>query len=198
MNSKINSENRLRTVLNTVRARVETRPLVATMLVGFGLVSVAGLASQSPYEDSQGERTGTTSAAINRFWAVYHGNDYDAIPRTQEELQEAIQNDSNNPTLRGLLGATHFWHIGESARDPIPNDPVLAQDMSEAVDSFGQALRLDYYTRHPIGYNRRSEKHDGQDRCAPLSNSSGLSRCGVASPIQVLSRPFCSRRSMVV
>jgi hypothetical protein len=152
MKNKINSVNRLRKLLDTVRTRVEGRPLVATMLVGFSLVSMAGLASQSTYEDPQGESKGTTSAAIHRFWAVFHGNDYDAIPWVQQQLQAAIQNDANNPTLRALLGATHFWHIGEAARDPLPNDPVLAQDMAEAVDLFGQALQLDYYARHPIGY----------------------------------------------
>ena len=133
--------HRLRTTLNAVRAGVKARPFVASIMVGFGLVSLAGFAIRSPDATSQSERKGTTGAAIDRFWTVYHGNDYDAIPQVQEQLQAAIQNDANNPTLHALLGASHFWHIGEAARDPIPNDPVLAQDMQDAVDSFGQALQ---------------------------------------------------------
>jgi hypothetical protein len=152
MNSKINGVNRRCAILDTVRAQVKARPFVATTIVGFSLLSLVGFASQSTYEDSQGESKDTTSAAIDRFWAVYHGNDYDAIAQVQEQLQAAIQNDGNNPTLHALLGATHFWHVGEAARDPIPNDPVLAQDMPDAVDSFGKALQLDYYAQHPIGY----------------------------------------------
>jgi hypothetical protein len=113
---------------------------------------LAGFASQSTYEDSAGTGNGMTGAAIDRFWAVYHGNDYAAIPQVQQQLEAAIQNDANNPTLHALLGATRFWHVGEATRDPIPNDPVLAQDMPDAVNSFGKALQLDYYTQHPIGY----------------------------------------------
>ena len=91
-------------------------------------------------------------AAIGHFWDVYHGNAYDQIPQVQAELQRAIENDPNNPTLYALLGAAHFWHIGEAARDPNPRDPALGQDMPEAVDNFGKALSLDYYTKHFIGY----------------------------------------------
>lgn len=152
MNSKINDANRLRSIFDTVRTRIKARPFVATVLVGIGLLSLAGFSGQSTYEDPPGASSGMTSAAIDRFWRVYHGNDYDAIPRVQRQLEAAIQNDANNPTLHALLGATHFWHIGEQARDPIPHDPVLAQDMADAVDSFGKALQLDYYTHHPIGY----------------------------------------------
>jgi hypothetical protein len=152
MTARMNGIHRLRITLNAVRAGVKARPFVAALLVGFGLLSVAGFAIQSPNANSQSESKDTTRAAIDRFWAVYHGNDYDAIPQVQQQLQAAIQNDANNPTLHALLGASHFWHIGEASRDPIPNDPVLAQDMQDAVDSFGQALQLDYYTQHPIGY----------------------------------------------
>jgi hypothetical protein len=93
-----------------------------------------------------------THTAIEHFWAAYHGNDYNAIPQVEAELQQAIQAAPNNPTLYALLGAAHFWHIGEAARDPNPRDPALAGDMPDAVSNFGQALELDYYTRHFIGY----------------------------------------------
>jgi hypothetical protein len=67
-------------------------------------------------------------------------------------LEAALQNDQNNPTLYALLGAAHFWHIGEAARDANPQDPSLAQDMPDAVTNFGKAVDLDYYTKHFIGY----------------------------------------------
>jgi hypothetical protein len=90
--------------------------------------------------------------AIDHFWAAYHGNRYDAIPQVEAELQQAILSNPNNPTLYALLGAAHFWHIGEAARDTNPHDPALGQDMPAAVSNFGQALALDYYTKHFIGY----------------------------------------------
>jgi hypothetical protein len=95
-------------------------------------------------EDSQ--------AAIVHFWSAYHGNDYGAIPQVDAELESALQNDPDNPTLYALLGASHFWHIGEFARDPNQQDPALAHDMPDAVSNFGKALDLDYYTKHFIGY----------------------------------------------
>lgn len=95
---------------------------------------------------------GPSKAAMERFWSVYHGNDYAAIPEVEEQLEDAIQKDPNDPTLPALLGAAHFWHIGEAARDPNRQDPALARDMSEAVSDFGKALDLDYYTPQPIGY----------------------------------------------
>jgi hypothetical protein len=152
MNSNGNHANRLHSIFDTVRTRIKVRPLVAAVLAGIGLLSLAVFAGQSTYEDSHEARNGMTSAAIDRFWTVYHGNDYDDIPQVQRQLEAALQNDVDNPTLHALLGATHFWHVAEAARDPIPNDPVLGQDMSDAVDSFGKALQLDYYTQHPIGY----------------------------------------------
>jgi hypothetical protein len=95
---------------------------------------------------------GLSQAAIDRFWQVYHSNDYSSIPQVEAQLLHAIENDANNPALHALLGAAHFWHIGEAARDPNRNDPALADDMPDAVVHFGQALTLDYYTRHSLGY----------------------------------------------
>ena len=93
--------------------------------------------------------------AIEKFWTIYHGNDYAAIPEAQEQLQKAIQSDPNNPTLYALLGAAHFWHAGEK---PDPNwqapadQKIFAQDMPTAAALFQKALDLDYYTEHLIGY----------------------------------------------
>jgi len=101
-----------------------------------------------------GQSTGVSRAAIERFWTIYHGNDYDGIPEVQKELETAIQSDPNNPTLYALLGATHFWHVGEASRDPNAqaDKAIFAQDMPTAAALFQKALDLDYYTQHPIGY----------------------------------------------
>lgn len=119
--------------------------LLATVLVAAALAACTGFA-WSPQDDE------TSNAAIDHFWAVYHGNRYDAIPQIEAELERAIRTDPNNPTLYALLGAAHFWHVGEAPRDANPHDPALAQDMPQAVSNFGQALELDYYAKHFIGY----------------------------------------------
>jgi hypothetical protein len=101
----------------------------------------------------EGARHGTSStAAIERFWAIYHGNDYNAIPEIQSELQGALDRDPGNATLYALLGATHFWHFGEYTRDPKATPASLQQDISSAVQLFENALNIDYYRQHLIGY----------------------------------------------
>jgi hypothetical protein len=137
-------------VLRRVAARLKKNWIASALLLVAALMLVAGFA-WNPDADDEPQRQGS-EAAIRLFWAAYHANDYDAIPQVQTELQRAIQTDPNNPTLYALLGATHFWHIGEADRDAIPRDPKLAQDMPDAVRFFGKALDLDYYTKHPIGY----------------------------------------------
>jgi hypothetical protein len=94
----------------------------------------------------------TSKAAIEAFWAAFHGNDYDAIPRVQAQIRRALRADPNNPALHALLGATHFWHIGEYKRDPNPNLDVLRQDYPMSVSHFQRALDLDYYGKHVLGY----------------------------------------------
>jgi hypothetical protein len=122
--------------------------ILALTIVGAALLLTAGFAwppdGDAPRDSSR--------AAIVHFWHVYHGNEYSNIPQVEEELQRAIEEDPRNPTLHALLGAAHFWHIGEAARDPDRRDPALVQDMPDAVDQFGQSLELDYYTRHLLGY----------------------------------------------
>jgi hypothetical protein len=129
--------------------RTRMRPFASALFVtGIVLVS-AGFAWRP---QSEGGDQNPSRAAIEQFWAVYHGNDYNAIPQVENDLEAALQNDPNNPTLYALLGAAHFWHIGEAARDTNSQDPSLAQDMPDAVANFGKALDLDYYTKHFIGY----------------------------------------------
>jgi hypothetical protein len=142
----------MRWLIGEARRRLKAHPIVAIQFFTVALFASAGFASQLQHESTQEAGSRSSSAAVARFWAVYHGNDYGQIPQIQKELSSAIQDDPNNPTLYALLGATHFWHIGEASRDAIPDDPQFTQDMSDAVDLFGKALQLDYYTRHPIGY----------------------------------------------
>jgi hypothetical protein len=138
---------------------VKARPMVAVALMASALFLFIGVAhsfgsggrAASAHDE---HNAGNSEAAIEKFWAVYHGNDYDAIPEVQDELQRAIRLDPNNPTLYALLGATHFWHVGELTRDPNwkAHQNVLAQDMPAAAGLFQKALDLDYYRPHPIGY----------------------------------------------
>jgi len=161
---------------STVRASafVKTRPLAALALVVGSLLSFFGVTrswgnnrkrlaqDQAQDERAQDERAqdqrergdGISARAIDKFWTVYHGNDYAAIPDVQNELKRAIQADPNNPTLYALLGATHFWHVSELTRDqnPLADQKIFAQDMPTAAALFQKALDLDYYTEHPIGY----------------------------------------------
>lgn len=124
----------------------------------FGSIGVAH-SSRNPRVPSVamsqgGHSTGISDRAIERFWSAYHGNDYAAIPEVQKELETAIQSDPDNPTLYALLGATHFWHVGEMSRDPDApaHRNVFLEDMPTAAGLFKKALDLDYYTPHPIGY----------------------------------------------
>ena len=125
------------------------------LLFGALLLSALGIAYSQAADGSQmgGQSIpSTTRAAVERFWATYHGNDYDAIPDLEVELTQAIEADPNNATLDALLGAAHFWHFGEYTRDPNATQAVLGADISSAVQLFQKALNLDYYGRHLIGY----------------------------------------------
>jgi hypothetical protein len=140
---------------------LRTKYLAAALLVAafLGFVAVGRTTSSRGAQATQaqdGDDNGVSRAAINKFWTIYHGNDYAGIPEVQQQLQTAMQSDPNNPTLYALLGATHFWHVGEASRDPNANVPadqkVFAEDMPTAAALFQKALDLDYYTQHPIGY----------------------------------------------
>lgn len=141
------------------RGFVKSGLVVAVTLLAAALFSFIGVAHSSSSGSARqmsGRENGTgiSERATEHFWTVYHGNDYDAIPEVQKELETAIQSDPNNPTPYALLGATHFWHVGESTRDKNPQADrnVLLQDMPMAAALFQKALDLDYYTPHPIGY----------------------------------------------
>src|SRR5258708_37603547 len=91
----------------------KSRFAVVVFVIAARLVS-AGFRSMPAGEDNPND---ASQAASVHFWTAYHGNDYDAIPHVETELEAALQNDPDNPTLYALLGASHFWHIGEFARD---------------------------------------------------------------------------------
>ena len=130
---------------------------VAPVLIALGIACLFALALRAALKDDDDNSSQTllnretTQAAIDDFWDVYHGNRYQDISAVQQRLQAAIQKDPATPTLHALLGATHFWHAGEIARDPKPDLSVLQQDMPLAVASFREALDLDYGP-HPIQY----------------------------------------------
>ena len=138
-------------VLPTSNVWIRTKEIVTAVLSAIALIALAGFAGGSADEDRETDR-GASKAAIERFWSVYHGNEYSAIPQVQAQLQNALQRDSGNSTLYALLGATYFWHYGEYTRDPNLNLGILQQDLPNAVSFFGKALELDYYGKHLIGY----------------------------------------------
>jgi len=130
--------------------------LITTALLGIAGICVAGCAYSWSGDDEQPapneDTVSRSKAAIERFWTVYHGNDYEEIPEVQAQLNNALERDPDNATLDALLGATHFWHVGEFSRDPKPDMNVLQQDLPEAVRLFRKALDLDYCGKHLIGY----------------------------------------------
>jgi hypothetical protein len=126
---------------------------ISAVLSGLAILWLFGATSGTG--QSQGPdraRRGSSDAAIEQFWTVFHGNDYGAIAGVQAALQAALEQDPGNVTLYGLLGATHFWHAGEYTRDPKPDLNVLQQDLPTAVQLFQKALDLDYNAQHPNGY----------------------------------------------
>jgi tetratricopeptide (TPR) repeat protein len=126
-----------------------TKLMILAALLGPMLLALA--VGHGPAGDDT-QTAHRTNAAIDKFWEIYHGNRYGDIPEAQAQLEEALQFAPNNATLYALLGATHFWHVGEAARDPKPNPNVLLQDMPTAVRLFQKAVDLDYYGNHQIGY----------------------------------------------
>ena len=141
-------------VFRTTATWLMRRPIFPAALLGILIFWFFGvtLSSGQPAETAVARSRGASTAAIERFWAIYHGNEYSGIPEVQAELQAALERDPNNATLYALLGATHFWHIGEYTRDPKPDRTVLQQDMPTAAQLFQKALDLDYYGQHLIGY----------------------------------------------
>ena len=130
---------------------IRARPIITVVLSGIALLLLAGFAPGAADDDHQNETDRDAGkAAIERFWSVYHGNQYSAIPQVQAQLQNAIQRNPDNSTLYALLGATYFWHYGEYTRDTKLNLAVLQQDLPNAISYFGKALELDYYGKHLI------------------------------------------------
>src|ERR1700751_3658996 len=83
---------------------MRARPMIPVVLSGIALLLLAGFASGAGDDDHRDETDrGASKAAIERFWSVYHGNQYSAIPQVQAQLQTAIQHDPNNSTLYALL-----------------------------------------------------------------------------------------------
>ena len=143
-------------LLSKGNAFLTTKHMVLSAAIAAALFCFIAASGNSgrPVHAQDGGSNGVSRAAIERFWTIYHGNDYDAIPEVQGELETAIRSDPDNPRLYALLGATHFWHVGEASRDPNTqaDQGIFAQDMPTAAALFQKALDLDYYTPHPIGY----------------------------------------------
>ena len=132
---------------------MKKRPAMIAVLSGLAVLWFFGATLGSGQSQGSGRASrGSSDAAIEHFWTIFHGNDYGAIGGVQAELQAALEHDRENVTLYGLLGATHFWHAGEYTRDPRRDLNVVQQDLPMAVQLFQRALDLDYNGQHPIGY----------------------------------------------
>ena len=140
------------TVLEAIGKSMRTRQAISAALVGLAIFwffdAVPGSGQSTELRPGAGS---SAASAIERFWAIFHRNDYSAIPAVEAELQAALARDPENATLMALLGATHFWHAGEYMRDPSPDLSVLQQDLPMAVQLFRSALNLDYGP-HQTGY----------------------------------------------
>jgi hypothetical protein len=137
---------------STYRVRTVVGASMFAIAAGTGALALVSAADDDPVGAGNRESGALVTRAIEKFWSAYHGNDYGAIPTVQRELTTALRQQPNNPTLYALLGATHFWHIGEASRDRDAHNPAFATDMPTAASLFGKALNLDYYAEHPVGY----------------------------------------------
>jgi hypothetical protein len=128
-------------------------------ILGFALSTM--LAAGCGDTADMGEAT-PSKAAIDLFWSAYHGNAYAEIPDVQTSLRSAIDGEPENPELYTLLAATHFWHVGESTRDPHPDPAVLQDDMPTAVKLFQKAADLGPDDDHLPGFVGVTTVHAGQ------------------------------------
>ena len=105
----MNVKKRFRDALGSM-AQPRTLILGTTLLVC--LICVAGLEAgsraESGTEMAGNGASAAANAAINRFWTVYHGNDYGAISQVEGELAHTIRLNPKNATLYALLGTAHF------------------------------------------------------------------------------------------
>src|SRR5258708_20075314 len=69
---------------------MRAKPMIPAVLSGIALLVLAGFASGAADDDHETEK-GASKAAIERFWSVYHGNQYSAIPPVQPQFQTALQ-----------------------------------------------------------------------------------------------------------
>jgi len=132
-------------------------PLSMVRVVPFAIVLCAELAACGSSDEIQ-----SGQAAIDQFWSTYHANGYADIPAVQASLQSAIEREPGNAQLYTYLAATHFWHVGEYARDPHPDMAVLQEDMPTAMGLFRKAAELDPDEDHLPGFVGVTTVHTGQ------------------------------------
>ena len=88
---------------------IRKKPMISAVLSGLAILWFFGATLGSGQSQGSGRASrGSSKAAIEQFWTIFHGNDYGAIAGVQAELQAALEHDPENVTLYGLLGATHF------------------------------------------------------------------------------------------
>ena len=82
-------------VFGATGAFLKAKPVISAALLSVVLCCFVGLRYSSGSEDGLSGVAGDvrnasiSDAAIEKFWAVYHGNDYDDIPEVEDQLERA-------------------------------------------------------------------------------------------------------------
>src|SRR5436190_14423325 len=147
---------------------VMTRPLLIRFLaMAVALGACADDSAQPPIDAS--DPNAQETHAVDLFWDTYHGNRYADIASVQVALQAALDCNPSNGQLTALLGATHFWHVAESARDPNADPQQLMADLPTAIQLFQQAASEEPDDDHLIGFIGVTTVHVGA-----LTHNAGL------------------------
>ena len=123
---------------------------------------IAGCSSNTDTQSDAGDSAVTQKNAVDMFWRVFHNNDYAHIGDAQTALQAAMNENPDNAELYALLGATHWWHVGEASRESSPNPSILTTDLPTAVQLLQQAAQLDPNEDHYPGFIGATTVHVGQ------------------------------------
>ena len=98
-------------VFGAAEAFLKARPVISAALLSIVLCCFVGLRYSSGSDEGQAgvaldvRNTTIGDAAIENFWAVYHGNDYDDIPEVEDQLERALRLDPNNSHAVRATGA---------------------------------------------------------------------------------------------
>jgi hypothetical protein len=99
-------------------------------------------------------------SANAKFWDVFHGGRYAAIPETLDGLTAAYLENPGDAETAAHIGWLHIWRASESAR----NDevaPTVTDDVVLAHKYFGEAVALNPDDARYFGFLASSELIEG-------------------------------------